>query len=172
MTSGRLSEYLSEDEPVRGRWEGTLPLPCGETPAEIGATDRRLVCLSEEGHFRDVDYDDIAAIETRPVERIVVRGNDYRLVVAAGALACALSLAGAVVVPSGFVALLLVLCSVAGLVVVEHGLRYRDVYDGFERVRAERTAVTVFARGADEHRFAVGTGGIDGELSRIVRGAR
>lgn len=61
------SEYLANGEELLRTWSGELIDEGGnERPASFGTTNRRLVCLTESGLFKDIDYIHVSSIETEP----------------------------------------------------------------------------------------------------------
>lgn len=169
MSCDRLERYLGPDERLLGRWTGTVRGDLRRGSAVVGATDRRLVVLTDAG-FKDIDYGHVSSIEARRETHTDVEGLDYRAVVAGGAVLAALSVVGAIVASSGALALLLVLAAVGGVATVEYGLAHRDDLDGFRRRETERRRVTVTTGDGRSHELAVpGDADLDAVLSRTVR---
>lgn len=85
-TTDRLSEYLVPDEPLRNVYPATLADDSAPEEVSLGVTDRRLLCLAEDGSVLTVGYDSICAIRSRQRSTVSCRGNDYRLVIGGGAV--------------------------------------------------------------------------------------
>ncbi|SFR99436.1 hypothetical protein SAMN05216559_2208 [Halomicrobium zhouii] len=85
QTTDRLRDCLIAEEPLQGVYAATLSDESAPKEVSVGVTDRRLVCLADDGTFLDVGYDAICAIRSRPESTFTYRGNDYRLVLGAGA---------------------------------------------------------------------------------------
>jgi len=85
QTTDRLRDCLLAEEPLQGVYAATLSDESAPKEVSVGVTDRRLVCLADDGTFLDVGYGAICAIRSRPESTFTCRGNDYRLVAGAGA---------------------------------------------------------------------------------------
>lgn len=170
MTADRLRSHLGDGERLRAVWTGEVTGGRMPGPAVVGATDRRLVYVAEDGSAGDVDYRHVTAIESRPGVETSYEGLDYRLVVAAGAAVALGAFAAAVGAGSGTAALAFVLVSVGGVAVSEYGWRHREDLDGIRRVRAERRRVTVATVDGRTRELSLPADGDAGaELSRLVR---
>ncbi|WP_225334395.1 hypothetical protein [Halomicrobium urmianum] len=83
--------------------------------ASIGLTDRRLLCVADDGGFVTLGYDSICAIRSRSQTRRSYRGTDYGLLLGGGALLAVLGLVGVVALATSALVHFLVLGTVAGL---------------------------------------------------------
>ncbi|NUC71503.1 hypothetical protein HTZ84_04115 [Haloterrigena sp. SYSU A558-1] len=72
----RFRSHLVEDESVRALASGRLLGDAVRGRATIGATDRRLLCVSASGEFVDVRYDWICSIRRREQTRVEYRSED------------------------------------------------------------------------------------------------
>ena len=72
----RFRSHLVEDESVRALASGRLLGDAVRGRATIGATDRRLLCVSEAGEFVDVRYDYVCSIRSREQTRVEYRPED------------------------------------------------------------------------------------------------
>lgn len=86
QTTDRLREYLIPEEPLRGVYAATLSDDSSPKEVAVGVTDRRLLCLSDDGTFLNVGYDSICAIRSHQRSSFTYRGNDYRILLGSGAL--------------------------------------------------------------------------------------
>lgn len=169
MTGDRLRAHLDDGEPLEGCWTGRLSDGWRARPTVLGATDRRLVWLDAEGAFGALPYDHVSAVEARREVATDYEGLDYRLVVGGGGLLALLGFVAAVLAGSGLLAMALVLASVGGVGVAEHGWRNRESYDGVRRVETERRRLVVRTTDGRDRRFAVrADAGVDAELGRLV----
>lgn len=94
LASERLGGYLVADESLEAVTAGKLFGDSSPVAVAIGITDRRLLCLSEDGEFVDVKQDYIASIRSRRRTRLSYRGNDHRLLMGAGGLLAAAAFGG------------------------------------------------------------------------------
>jgi xanthosine utilization system XapX-like protein len=85
QTTERLRDCLLAEEPLQGVYAATLSDDSAPKEVSVGVTDRRLLCLADDGTFLDVGYDAICAIRSRPESTFTYRGNDYRLLLGGGA---------------------------------------------------------------------------------------
>lgn len=85
QTTDRLRDCLLTEEPLQGVYAATLSDEGAPKEVSVGVTDRRLVCIADDGTFLDVGYDAICSIRGRPESTLTYRGNDYRLVAGTGA---------------------------------------------------------------------------------------
>lgn len=115
-TSERLREYPSPDESLVAVYAATLSTSSDWTAASLGLTDRRLLCVSEDGEFTTVGYDSLCTIRSHTRTSRSIRGNDYRLLLGGGSFAGALGLGGLVAATTGVLVTVLSLASVGGLV--------------------------------------------------------
>ena len=170
MSSVDVRAYLAADETLHRRWDGAHS-DAGVETGVVGATDRRLLFCSDAGSFWDVAYEDIGSIETRATTRTTIEGMDYRAVVGGGATLSVVGFVGAIGASTGLVAFALVFLLVLGLVIVEHGWKHQEAYDGF--VRRERPLQRVMmTTSAGRHRSVdlFTTDDVGSELGRLVRG--
>lgn len=72
----RFRSHLVEDESVRALASGRLLGDAVRGRATIGATDRRLLCVSAAGEFVDVRYDYVCSIRCRERTRVRYRSGD------------------------------------------------------------------------------------------------
>ncbi|WP_440764569.1 hypothetical protein [Natronorubrum sp. DTA7] len=109
----RFTRHLIEGESVQDLTSGTLLEDPVRGAAAVGATDRRMLCVSKTGGFVDVSYDYICSIESQRRTRTTYRPgdeNDRLLPLVGGLLAlAALAVVVAASVPlDGFVGALTV----------------------------------------------------------------
>ena len=169
MSSVDVRTYLAAGETLRRRWTGTLRDGDIETGV-VGATDRRLLFCSDAGTFWDVAYDHVSAVESRASTRTTIEGLDYRALVGGGATLSVAGFVGAISASSGFVALALVIMLVGGLVLAEHGWKYRDEYDGFVRRTRPLQRVTLTTTAGQQFSVEVfTTEALGAELGTLVR---
>lgn len=143
-------EYLAADEAVVAVGSGTLLDSSRREPVSIGLTDRRLLSVAGDGGFLDVEYRTISSIRSRPRRPLTYRGNDYRLVAAAGVLLAVPALLGAVVLAAGWPAHVLAVAFLGSLAAAV----YVDRSDFRVAWPALADAVASFYDGTDEpHRL-------------------
>ncbi|AGB39457.1 hypothetical protein [Natronococcus occultus] len=65
----RLARHVGEDESVRTLASATFLGEPASGPVTVGLTDRRLLCLAEDGAFADVRYEYVSAVRSRPRSR-------------------------------------------------------------------------------------------------------
>ncbi|WP_339103209.1 hypothetical protein [Haloterrigena salinisoli] len=96
----RFRSHLVEDESVRALASGRLLGDAVRGRATIGATDRRLLCVSATGEFVDVRYDYVCSIRSRERTRVEYRAADgsNRPTALLGGLAALVLLVGGIVV--------------------------------------------------------------------------
>ena len=111
----RLREYLVPEEPLRGVYAATLSDDSSPTEVSIGVTDRRLLCLSDDGTVLNVGYDSICAIRSRPRSTFTYRGNDYRLLLGGGTMLAVLGFVALVAFTGSSAVPILLLATVGGL---------------------------------------------------------
>lgn len=114
-TSDRLREYLITEEPLRGVYAATLSDNSSPKEVSIGVTDRRLLCLSEDGTFLNIGYDSICAIRSQPRSTFTYRGNDYRLLLGVGTVLAVIGFLALVAFTSSPVVPILLLATVGAL---------------------------------------------------------
>lgn len=119
-TPDRFGEYLVGSERLTAVYAGVLRERSGRRPVAIGVTDRRLLCLAEDGTFVNLGYDSVAAIQSRPNSTVSLRGNDYRLLLGIGCLVALVAFAAVVALASNAFVPGFVLATVAGIAAGEH----------------------------------------------------
>lgn len=139
--SDQLREYLVPEEPVRAVYAATLSDDSAWEAASVGVTDRRLLCLSEDGAVVSVGYDSMCAIRSRSRSRLTYSGNDYRLLIGGGSFVAAAALLGTVALAATPLVPLLSLLAVGGLAATVHRQRTATT--------AERTTVDDVAEKLD-----------------------
>ncbi|SDJ64022.1 hypothetical protein [Natronorubrum texcoconense] len=72
----RFTRHLVEGESVQNLVPGTLLEDAVRGTAAVGATDRRILCVSKTGEFVDVGYDYICSIESQRRARTEYRPGD------------------------------------------------------------------------------------------------
>ncbi|ELY45419.1 hypothetical protein [Natronorubrum tibetense] len=72
----RFTRHLVEGESVQQLASGTLLEDAVRGTAAVGATDRRILCVSKTGEFVDVSYDYICSIESQRRTRTEYRSSD------------------------------------------------------------------------------------------------
>ena len=118
-----LESLLAPDESVLASTAGRLVDGVDGGESVIAVTDRRLLCLSDDGAFVDVDCGSIRSIRSWSRSRLSYGGIDSDLVVLFGAFAAVASFLAAGIVAArvaGLAGLLLVFVSVAGALRVVH----------------------------------------------------
>lgn len=95
----RFRSHLVEDESVRALASGRLLGDAVRGRATIGATDRRLLCVSVAGEFVDVRYDYVCSIRSRERTRVEYRSADGAnpLIALMGGFAALVLLAGGII---------------------------------------------------------------------------
>lgn len=111
----RLGEHLAPEEPLIAVYAATLSENSTWKPVSIGVTDRRMLCVSEDGGFVNVGYDSIATIRSRRRTRRTYRGTDYRLVLGGGGLVAVLGGVGVIALATSALVPVLVLGTVGWL---------------------------------------------------------
>lgn len=166
-----LTDFVTAEDSVVVRWEGRLRDRVDAEDVVLGTTDGSLVYCSETGRLGALPRDHVAAVESEVRTEVEYDLEDYRLIVGGGAALAAASFLLAVLAPSGWVALVLLVGTAAGLWAVEHGWRNREDYDGFGRreTEVERVVVTVDDGSRREFRFPTGDRA-GAQLSRFVQG--
>lgn len=165
-----LTDFVSPEESLLVRWEGTHRDGDGTTDVAVGTTDRSLVFCSEAGRFGVLPREHVSAVESRPETRVEYDLEDYRLFVGAGVTLAAVTFLGAVLASSGLLALGWLSLTVAGLWLAEHGWTNREAYDGVRRLESEVERVVVRTDAGDRHEFRFPAGDRAGaQLSRFVR---
>lgn len=125
-TADQFGDYLAPGEPVVAVSTGTLSGTSFRYPVSIVLTDRRLLCLSEEGRFTTVDYDSISTIQSHPRTTRTYHVTDYRLPLGAGCLGALLGGIGVLVLAAGVLVPLLAFAAVGGVVAAEYLRRNAD----------------------------------------------
>lgn len=165
-----LRDFVSAEESVLVRWEGTYREGNGVTDVAVGTTDRCLVFCSETDSFGVLPREHVSSVESQVESRVEYDLEDYRLVVGGGGALAATTFLGAVLAPSGLVALGLLLFTVSGLWLAEYGWQNREEYDGVERLESEIERVVVRTDAGDRHEFRFPAEDRAGaELSKFVR---
>lgn len=118
--------YLALREPVVAVSTGTLFETSSWDPVSIGLTDRRLLCVTQDGQVITVDYDAICMIQSRPRTTQTYRGMDYRLPMGVGGLIALLGGVGVVVFATSVLVALFTLVTVGGLITAESLRRCGD----------------------------------------------
>lgn len=125
-TADKLREYLGPEEPVVARSAGTLSEKSAWNPVSVGLTDRRLLCVAEDGRFVTAGYDAICTIRSRPRTTHTYRGTDHRLLLGMGGLGALLGGIGVLAHTTSVLVFLLGLVTVGGLLVAEYSRRNAD----------------------------------------------
>lgn len=118
-----LGEYLGLEEPLTVVCSAQLSDDAGWTPATVGLTDRRLLCLADDGTFVSVHFDAVSAI--RGHERGALRyGEDAnQLLVGAGVLVAVVGLLAVGAVADGLLVPALTVTGLGALVLTERERR-------------------------------------------------
>lgn len=116
QTADRLRDCLLAEERLQGVYAATLSDDSAPKEVSVGVTDRRVLCLSDDGTFLNVDYDSICAIRSRPQSTFTYRGNDYRLLLGGGAGLSVLGFVALVAFSSNPAVPILALATVGALV--------------------------------------------------------
>lgn len=118
-SAAELEEYLAPEEPLLAVSTGELYEQSAWHAMAIGTTDRRLVCVGEDGRCVTVGYDAIRTIRTHPVTTRTYRGLGSMLLLGTGALLALLGIVGILALATTVLVPLLALGTVGGIVVVE-----------------------------------------------------
>jgi len=113
---GQLGPYLAPEETVETVTTGRFAGAASWTDGRIAVTDRRLLCVDDDGSFLTIGFDEISSIAGRPRTSTRVRGTDPRLLVAGGLLLATVGLLGVVSFSTG--PGILVLAAVTGIALV------------------------------------------------------
>ncbi len=99
----RLARHLVDDESVRVLETGSFLGEPGSGSVTVGLTDRRVLCISEEGALTDIRYEFVSSVGSRPRRRWTYRYRtaDALLVGAIGALLAAIGVLVAVGAAAG-----------------------------------------------------------------------
>jgi hypothetical protein len=116
-------EYLVSDEPVKAAADGQVLDSTPGGTVSLGLTDRRVVFVSEDGGFLDIDYDHICSVRSQPRTAVSVRGNDYRLLLVGGFVLGIVGLLGVLGVASNPLSPVFTLLFVGGIGVAERAVR-------------------------------------------------
>jgi hypothetical protein len=127
--SERFGEYLLTEEPLRGVYAATLSDDSAPKEVTVGVTDRRLLCLSEDGTFLNIGYDSICAVRSKPRSRVTYRGNDSRVLLGGGAALAVLAFVGLVAFTATLVAPVFALATVGAIVTTASVYRSDDAPD-------------------------------------------
>ncbi len=111
----RLREFSHPEEPLVTVHSGRVSADSRWQSASIGLTDRRLLCVADDGGFVTLGYDSICAIRGRSRTRRSYRGTDHGLLLGGGAVLAVLGLVGVVALATSALVHLLVLGTVAGV---------------------------------------------------------
>lgn len=126
--SDQFRKYLHAEEPLRDVYTAMLSdNSARKAEVSIGVTDRRLLCIADDGTFVNVGYDSICTIRSHPRTRLTCRGNDYRLLLGTGALLAVLGFVGVVALATSALVPLLSLTAVGGLATSAYLWRGGDV---------------------------------------------
>lgn len=138
-----LTDFVSEEESVLVRWEGSIR--DGGRPADVvlGTTDDSVVFCSESGRFGLFPRAHVSAVECETGTVVEYDLVDYRLFVGGGALLSVTTFLGGILVTSGLASLVLLLTATVGLWLIEHGWRNRERYGVLDRRVAEVERVVV-----------------------------
>lgn len=165
-----LTDFVSAEESVLVRWEGTLRDDGAGTDVVLGTTDSSLVYCSDAGEFGLYPRDHVSAVESETVTVVEYGFEDHRLALGGGAVLSVGGFLGGILVSSGLLALLLLLVATGGLWLVERGWRHRDEFDGFDRTESEVERVVVHTDAGVTRTFTFPAETRAGaELSRFVR---
>lgn len=168
-----LTDFVSAEESVLVRWEGTLRDRGDARDVVVGTTDRSLVFCSETGRVGVFPREHVSSVECRTTTLVEYDFEDYRLFVGGGAALSVATFVGGILTSSGLLALLLLLGTGAGLWLVEHGWRNREAYDGVERFETEVEAVVVHTDAGERLEFLFpADAGAGTELGQFVRSER
>lgn len=112
-------EYLSPEEIVVETGDGAIGEGSSWRDGFVGLTDRRLLFVSDDGEFTNVDYDHVCSIESRTRRTFTERGFRLRLLGAFGGFLAFAAFVTMVVLASSAVGTLLAFVAVGGVVVAE-----------------------------------------------------
>lgn len=119
-SAAQLGDYLAPEESLVAVSTGTLYERSSWNPMAIGITDRRLVCVADNGWYVTVGYDAISTIRSHPRTTRTYRGPDSRLLMGGGALLALLGGIGVVVLATSGLVPVLALVTVGGVVAAEY----------------------------------------------------
>jgi len=139
----RVRECLGAQELLVGVFAATLEMDSGRSAVSVGLTDRRLVCVADDGTFLAVGYDAVSTVQSHRVTTRTVRGADYRLGLVAGGLVAVAGFAAVAALAPTPLVVLLAGAAVGGLVTTEY-LR-RDATDNGWETYASEAGTTEFA---------------------------
>ena len=112
----QLQGYLAPAERLVAVFDATLHETGTRRPVSVGITDRRLLCVAEDGRFVTVGYDSLCTVQRRAWTTRTVQGRDYRLLLAGGGLLTVFGGVGVVALATTLVVPLLTLTAVGGVV--------------------------------------------------------
>lgn len=165
-----LTDFVSTEDSVPVRWEGTLRDSGGATDVVLGTTDDSLVFYSENGRFGLFPREHVSSVESEANTVVEYDVDDYRLFVGAGAFLSVVTFFGGILTSSGGLALVLLLTAAAGLWLVEHGWRNRGEYEGFRRQESDVERVVVHTDAGVRTEFLFPAEARAGpEISRFLR---
>lgn len=181
--SDRLRDYPAPEESVVAVYTATLSGSSHWKAASIGLTDRRLLCVADDGEFMTLGYDSICAIQSQPRTTHTYRVRDYRPLLRSGGLVAVLALVGIVAVTASLLVPLLLLVAVGGLVTTAYLRRSTDTtawdsvteiiqraydFDAIEIVRHHETEVSISTDDGRTVHLRSGTASdLDRDLSRL-----
>jgi len=169
-TPDRLREHLVPGESLAAVHAAALSEGAVWREVSVGLTDRRLVCVAEDGTFVAVGYGSVCAVRSRRRTTSTYRGYDYRLLAGGGLLLAVLGLLATVALATVALVPLLVLSAVAGLGSAAH---LRRTADDADWVGAEEVAARIgcgFENWDDLSEYAYRVAARAGERQRLSAG--
>lgn len=172
-SADRFRGYLAVREPVLAASTGTLFERSSRSAVSIGLTDRRLLCVTDDGQVLTVDYDAICTIQSRPRTTYPSHERDYQLLLGSGGVIAFLGGLGVVVFATSILVSLLAFVAVGGVISAEYLRRRADecpqgtvtevakyVPDAVDGAAVQQWTQRVTPVATDEDVLLVGTGGI------------
>lgn len=129
QSADQLKDFLAPEESLVAVSTGALNEQSSWNPMFIGITDRRLVCVADDGWHMTAGYDDIHTIRSRPLTKRTYRGIESPLLLGSGALLALLGIVSVIALASNVLVPLLALVTVGGVVAAEYLRRDTDVIE-------------------------------------------
>ena len=89
-----LGRYLAPEEAVETVTSGRFAGGATWADGTIAVTDRRVLCVDDDGGFLTIGFDEIGSIAGQPRTSTTVRGNDHRLLAAGGLILATVGIIG------------------------------------------------------------------------------
>lgn len=118
-TTTLFQEYLSPEEVLLETGDGFLVEGRSWTDGFVGLTDRRLLFVTDDGGFTDVDYEHVCSIRSQTQQTFTERGLRLRAAAALGGLLALVASLGAVVLASSALGGFLAITVIGGVAAAE-----------------------------------------------------